>query len=373
MTMRNAARVVVWGLLVLGVGGGLALPVPVWGQLPVCEYVAPENRLTALTLGGNYRFFEDRYLNDAENVNEGSLVLEGLAWVERPGWSYSLDGSLQAVFQDGEIALGAGVEGDGSARKYLNEKVFAFGGIDTFGLGLAPDAGLTLNVLGGVGVGRFVNVTPLAQALQAAEALVELGTLSEVPSQDVLQRVAEAIGKERELGLPGVLQEIESALGVRLDVAAVLALQEVLRSEATRFCGWDATAAVGYELVDPTGANNAVLRLRANYAQALDAASQVLARARWQTALPYTGEYRFRATVSYDRILSPTADLTATYTFSRRSLAALEAEQTHALNVGVSLALQANLSVLLQAQAAWGTGFEEPEWGFRVGFEYDLF
>ena len=366
--MRNTVRIAAALLVVFG---GLALPA--WGQLSVCDYVAPENRLTALTLSGDYRFFEDRYLNDAENLNIGHLALQGLAWVERPGWSYSLDGSFQAVFQDGEISLGAGVEGDGSARKYLNEKVFAFGGIDTFGLGLAPDSGLTLNVLGGMGVGRFVNVTPLAKALKAAETLVELGTLSEVPSEDVLQQVAEAIGKERELGLPGVLEAMESALGVQLDVAAVLALQDVLRSEVTRFCGWDATAAVGYELVDPTGANNAVLRLRANYATAPDVASQLLARARWQTALPYTGEYLFRATVSYDRVLSPTADLTATYAFSRHHLAGLEAEQTHALELAVSLALQANLSVLLQAQAGWGTGFEEPEWGLSVGFEYDLF
>ncbi len=366
--MRNTARVLA---VLLFVVGGVATSA--WGQFYVCDYVAPENRLTVLTLSGDYRYFEDRYLNDAENLNVGRLALEGLAWVERPGWSYNLDASVQAVFQDGEIALGAGVEGDGSARKYLTEKVFAFGGIDTFGLGLLPDTGLTLNVLGGLGIGRFVNVTPLAQALQAAEALVELGTLAEVPSEDVLQRVAEAIGRERELGPAGVLEEIEAALGVQLDVAAVLALQDVLRSEATRFCGWDATVAVGYELVDPTGANNAVLRLRANYATALDAASQLLARARWQAALPYTGAYLLRATVSYDRTLSPTADLTATYAYSRLNLPELEAEQTHALNVGVSLALQANLSVLLQAQAGWGTGFEEPEWGFSVGFEYDLF
>lgn len=371
--MRYTARIAgVWFLISLGMVGGV-VPSSAWGQLPVCDYVAPENRLTALTLSGDYRFFEDRYLNDAENLHVGRLTLQGLAWVERPGWSYSVDGSLEAVFQDGEISFGAGMEGDGSARKYLHERVFAFGGIDTFGLGLAPDAGLTLNVLGGVGIGRFVNVTPLVQALQAVEKLVELGILSEMPAEDVLQKVAETIGKERELGLPGVLQGIEAALGVQLDVAAVLALQDVLRSEATRFCGWDATAAVGYELVDPTGANNAVLRLRANYARALDAASQLLARARWQTALPYTGEYRLRATVSYDRMLSPTADLTATYAFSRRHLAGLEAEQTHTLELTLSLALQANLNVLLQAQAGWGTGFEEPEWGLSVGFAYDLF
>ncbi len=356
--------------LLLGVGVGVGRPA--WGQMiDLCAYTPPENRLSALTLSGDYRYFDDRTLADTQNVSVGHLTLEGFAWAEGPEWTYNVSGSARVEITAEAITLTTLVDTEGTIQRYLSERLFAFGGVDTAGLPGQP--GLTVSALVGAGWGRFRDVTPMAKAIRAVAALVEKGVLEGMPDEATLLKVAEAIGQRRELGLPGVLQAIESALGVPLGVEGVLTLSDVLGMELARFCGWDVSAALGYELLDPTGQNDAVLRLRTNAAFAPDAKTQALLRARWRTPLPWAGEYVFNGTLSLERVLSPIADLGAMYRLSRVRYVDGTTETTHALDATLSLALQANLSVIVKGQAAWGTGFEEPELGLSVGFQYSLF
>lgn len=372
MRGSKAIRTVALATTALLLVFGFSLEPLAWGQgLSICTYTPPENRLSALTLSGDYRYFNDRYLTDEGNVSVGHLTLEGFAWAEGPIWGYNVSGSARVEITSEAITLAALVDTEGVIQRYLSENAFVFGGVDT--AGLPGQVGLTVSALGGAGWGRFRDVTPLAKALRVAEALVEQGVLMEMPDEETLLAIAEAIGKERELGLPGVLKEIESTLGAQLDVSAVLALSDILKSELARFCGWDTSLALGYELLDPTGQNDAVLRWRANAAFALDPDTQALLRARWRAPFPWTGAYIFNGSLSLDRVLSPIADLSSTYRFARVRDAAGGAEETHTLDAALSLALQANLSVLLKGQASWGTGFEEVEWGLSVGFQYSLF
>lgn len=341
-----------------------------WGQmLSVCDYVPPVNRLAALSLSGDYRYLDDRYRDDRGNVQIGHLILKGFTWAEGPEWSYTVNGSARLEFSR-EIALDYTLTSEGDLRRYLDGDFFAFGGVDT--TGLPGEEGLTVNVLAGGGLGRFRDVTPLAKALRVVEALRGEGIFTEVLSEEAIQEIARLIGRRRELGLPGVLEGIEQQLGVPLGIKGVLALQRILAADGARFCGWDVRLALGYAVITPAGERQALLRAAADYAAAFDSESELLATGRWHAPFPLTGDSVLNASLSYHRTLSSEAGLAASYTFTR----AQEAErlnQLHALDLTLRLRVQAPLSVLLKAWASLGTGFDEPEWGFAVGFQYDLF
>jgi hypothetical protein len=366
MTIRSA--------VVLGVIASLTV---IWGwtalgqMTSVCGYIPSENRLTALTLSGDYRYFNDRYLDDQGNASVGHLALEGFAWADGPEWSYSVDGSARLEFTEEAVSLGALVESEGNLRRYLNENAFVFGGADT--VGLPSQTGLTVSALAGAGWGRFYNVTPMAKALRIAEILQEQGVLGEAPSEEIVLEISQAVAKERELGTAGVLQEIESLLGAPLEVSAVLALSDVLKADMTRFCGWDVSLALGYEIIDPTGQNDAVLRARANYATALGPGGELLLQARWRAPFPLAGASWLNADLSYTRAISPSADLSAAFHYVRVQDEGGFVEQTHSGDLTLTWALQANLNVIVKAQGSWGTGYEEPEWGLDIGFSYDVF
>jgi len=365
--MRNGMVLGFMTLFVLGIVGGTA-----WGQaLPLCDYTPPQNRLAALILSGDYRYFNDRLLSDQGNVNAGQLTLRGFSWSEGPQWSYSIDGSAGVEFSPQGVTWSALLASEGDLRRYLEGELFVFGGADTMGLPGSSD--LTISGLAGAGWGRFRNVTPLAKALQAAKVLLDQGVLSEAPSEETLQNLAELIGRERELGLAEVLKGIEELLGETLDVAAVLALQEVLTADIARFCGWDVSLALGYEILDPTGRNDALLLARARYAAAVGPKAELLTAARWRAPLPLTGVYTFSASLDYHRQLTPKIDSDFAYRYLRSQDAAGFLNEIHALELTLGFQVQFNLSATMSGKISRGSGFEETEWGFELGFQYDIF
>lgn len=356
---------------VIGLGQGISL----------CDYTPPRNELATLTLSGEYHRFEDRSLDDQANVNAGNLTLNGFAFSEGPPWGYNVRGSATLRLAPTGLSLASTLRSDAQVRRYLVQEslpqdAFLFGGVDTAGVpGLQA---LSVNVFAGAGLGRFRNVTPMAKALRAAEALQAEGVLVEMPSPETLNELAQLIGRQRELGLPGVLQEIETTLDVSLNVAAVLALQDVLRAEMSRFCGWDISAGVGYELLDPEGKHDALVQANANYAVVLDPNGHILigtsAHAPW--SFMETGEYEVEASLDYHRILSPTADVTTTYVFTQQRDAAGILTREHLIDLVLRTRVQEDLSLTLKGHLGLGSpsaGFEEPEWGFDLGFEYTLF
>lgn len=334
----------------------------------LCEYTPPQNQLQSLTLSGDYRYFEDRYLDDRGNANIGHMALQGFTWVEGPEWSYSLNGLVRLEFSR-EIALSATLSSEGSLRRYLNGDFFIFGGVDT--LGVPFQQGLTINLLGGAGLGHFRNVTPVAKALQVSQALQSAKVIDQPLSNEVLKAVADVIARQPELGFVGVLEEIEKQLGKPLGVAGVVAIQEIVRSGESRFCGWDASLAGGYTVISPSGQTNALVRAAANFATALDAQSQILAQARWYAPFPLTGESWLTISAGFHRLLMPTANLDIAYSYNWVRQAGQES-QAHNLDVTLRLLVSPVWSTVVKGQASLATGYEEPEWSFSIGFEYSL-
>lgn len=335
----------------------------------ICDYTPPRNELFAISLSGDYRYLNDRYLDNRNNISVGHLTIQGVSWLAEPEWGYRLEGTArltlgQAIRFDMAIASSADV------RRYLDENLFLFGGLASSGVPGQPDLAVTL--LGGAGWGRFRDVTPMAKAIKVSEALQQEKIIATPLSPQQLEQIAQIIGRRAEVGLAAVLEQIEQTLGTTLGVRGALALQSVLSDESRRFCGFDLTASVGYEVFDPTGTNSAVVQVAANLARALDADSGLLANALWQADLPFTGYAHLTASASYNRLLSPTAVLTALYSFSGRQSPA-EMTQLHAITINLNLRVSTALSLLMRAETSWGSGFEEPSWGLSAGFTYTLY
>jgi len=354
--------------------GGL-VTAPAHGQdLGVCGYVAPSSALTSLTLNGNYHQFDDRYADDRGNADNGDLALTGLKWVDRPEWGYRLEGSADLRFSSSAVSLDYTVDSNSDFRRYLNENVFAFGGLDT--RGTPAQAGFTVDALAGGGYGRFRNVTPLAKAFATVELLSARGVLEERPADEALMALAQRIDEQEAGGLTAaLLKEVESQFGVTLSLADTLALNGLLSGNISRFCGWDATLSAGYPVISPADESVPMLRAAANYATAIDPQTQLVANARFSTPLSLDQAFSLTGQARYERTLSARASLSASYRYSGEGQlgGSLSLTETHTLDGSLRVQVSSALSALFKGKVSLNTHFEEPEWSVDASFRYDLF
>jgi hypothetical protein len=337
--------------------------------LSVCNYVSPESKFASLSLGGNYHQFNDRYRDNSGNSSGGNLALRGQLWEDGPEWGFRVEGSARLRLSGMNTAFDYNLDSTGQMRRYLSQDIFAFGGFNS--AGVPGQVGLTVDAVVGAGWGRFRDVTPLAKALKINAILQDLKVTAEPLSDEKITELAQTIGKQRELGLEGVLKAIEQKLGTALNVGAVLALQEALMTTASRFCGMDVSVSVGYNVINPKGQNSVVMTAKANYAKALDPSTEFLANATLRTPVPVINS-TLDASLSLHRALSSNADLSGIYAY-RRAQNANSANELHSLDAMLRLQLETTLSVAFTVQVAAGTGYEEPEWNFDISFKYDLF
>ncbi len=354
---------------------GSLLTAPAYGQdLGVCDYVAPSNAFTSLTLDGNYRQFNDRHADDRGNVDNGDLSLTGLRWMDGPEWGYRLEGSVDLRFSSAAVSLDYTVDSSSDFRRYLNENVFLFGGLDTQG---APaQAGFTVDALAGGGYGRFRNATPLAKAFAIVELLSARDVLAERPADEALMALAQRIDEQEEGGLTAaLLKEVEAQFGVTLSLADTLALNELLSGNISRFCGWDATLSAGYPVLSPEGESVPTLRAAANYATAIDPRTQLVANASFRTPLSLDQAFSLSGQARYERTLSARASLSTSYRYSGegRLSGNLSLTETHTLDGSLRLQVSSALSALFKGSVSLDTNFEEPEWSVDASFQYDLF
>ncbi len=128
---------------------------------------------------------------------------------------------------------------------------------------------------GGLGYGRVVNVTPMAHAMRLVEALVENGSIRQVPSAATYNKVATIIAKKEEYKhkfgeryAQNWVSDIANALGARLDANGVIRAYEVLENESisTRKYGWNVRGGVGVVANNFAGeSGNPFAELQANY------------------------------------------------------------------------------------------------------------
>jgi len=350
--------------------------IQVFGQdITVCDYVAAQNELTTLNLSGSYHQFDDRYADDRNNIDNGDLLLRGLKWMDSPMWGYRVEGSVNLQYSSTTVTADYALNSSSDFRRYLTEQAFVFGGADSTGSPL--QSGFSVRVLGGGGYGRFQNVSPLAKVFAIMRFLQDREVIENNPADDTMIELAQFIDESETPGLSAeVLSELELALETQLELPTVIALDALLRDNISRFCGWDATMSVGYELINPENSPSPVLRAAANYATAVGPLGQIVANAHFTAPLSLQEGFVLNGEFNYVRTLSPIASFSMGYQYS--GVSTLDGDDmslmsSHTLNGSVRAQVSSALSVLFKGQASHSTGFEEPEWSLDISFDYALF
>ena len=225
--------------------------------ISLCEFYSPVTQLSDLRLSFGYRYFDDAATADVD-VNSGRITLDYDQFTDSPDFGFTLFGTAELAV-DQLVPTGWLGHGAGTFRYYLMEEVplFAYGGLDASLATGQPQPGV--DVVVGVGYGRFTDVTPLAKAVTIVDELIELDALAGPLSDEMLMEAGQVIGRRVEYGdikelVADIETLIESETGAPLDARALLTIEEVVLAVGTdRKCGWAVQGGVGYELVDPFG------------------------------------------------------------------------------------------------------------------------
>lgn len=208
-------------------------------------------------------------------------------------------------------------------------------------------------------------MTPLAKAFTIDKELRKADAITASLDGDTLMKIADAIGRKAEYSsvkdlAADVVSIIQTAAGIALAPRQVLMVEDVILATGDeRNCGWAVQAGLGYQLVDPYGGSSDVLlTASADAALAPDPASQLEFRARFSGPFDILNENTLTVRASYDRALSETSSLQATYSCQRVQPLNLDASTSHSLTLLVAfvvgkadIGLQASLSKLPTAPA----------------------
>jgi hypothetical protein len=289
-------------------------------SLSLCDYRAPETSLIDMKLSFAYHYLEDPDRPGIEvNAGNVSFVYSQIYSAPESGFSLAATG----IFGLENFALAdALAEASGTYRYYLEteEPLFLFGGFEsrwrTDERYLQP----WLQVMLGLGYGRFNDVTPLAKALLIEEDLLRLGAIPASLSEDALMAIAQEIGRmleyEKVKDLVAKVEEIvETDAGVDLDARAVLTVEErITETGRDRFCGGALQVGVGYEILDPERRErDIVLNASADWAVAPEPHSQLLLRSNLSAPLPWKDAYRFTIGATYDYEIDGRTSFSANY------------------------------------------------------------
>jgi hypothetical protein len=323
--------------------------------------------------------FSYRYYDDAAtpiiDVNSGRLAVAYDRLFDSPNLGFTWVGAA-------ELALSGFVPttwlGQGALTYRLypwSEGIFfLFGGLEAAASTGLPQPGL--DVRAGLGLGRFVDVTPLAKAKRIDAALVSVDAIPGGLSGDVVLAVASMIGRAGEYpSASELVADIEAIVefdaGVQLDARALLMIEDlVLSAGMERRCGWAVQLGAGYELLDPYGgAQSAVFASSADAAFASSPNDQLLLHVSFSGPFDLVDENSLVGSGSYVVDFGAGQAMTAGYTLSRIKPSGVPATTTHQVNLGLVFSLSRG-SLGLQASVSHRTG--EPGWSIDVSMSVAL-
>lgn len=286
-------------LCVLGCGAQRSL-------FSVCDYDPPESRVLDLLLQGTFQWYSGPLVQGEDRSLSGAFLAEMDAL-------FSSSAYAQRVEARGEVrgthtAWNASFAGSGSLTSYLRDDLF---GIAAVGLTAELQRGLEMDLTGGVGTGRFRDVTPMARAIRLQNTLLDIGQLLAPMTRDVLMEIAQILGQigptneeklsEITVGLKstGLLAQAE------LSIRGWLAVESALSSaEPARLCGSDVQVRVGATAaLIPDVTVSATGMVLARYAAAPDPVSQWAGDVEARFRLAQPKEMSVRADLSYVRRL----------------------------------------------------------------------
>lgn len=345
---------------------------------PLCGYTPPRSEFRDLKLSANYRYYNDQFTDNRDNVNSGSLRASFSRLLDAPAFGLSQQANLKLDLT--KDALSYQADGAMSLRAYV-EKTNFFGFVGAEAQGATTFLSPGLRVSAGLGYGRFKDVTALSKALKIQERLLGLKALSAPLPAAVLFELADTIGRRVEFpdiaSLVQSLEEIIEASGFvpqgQLGAVALLRIEEILNETADeKLCGWELRFGMGYELLDSQGGSRDWLTLASfEYALAPAPRSQFKSTLRFSSSLAQ--DYVLIAQANYAFRISESIDAQASYNFVRTQLKDRTTLDIQSIDLRLTFQVQANLNLAVQLEFTLASDFEEWTQGLTITANYDLF
>lgn len=347
---------------------------------PLCGYTPPRSEFRDFKLSANYRYYNDQFTDNRDNVNSGSLRASFSRLLDAPAFGLSQQANLKLDLTRETFSYQA--DGAMNLRAYLEQTNF-FGFVGAEAQGATTFISPGLRVSAGLGYGRFKDVTALSKALKIQERLLGLKALSAPLPATVIFELADTIGRRGEFSdlasLVQRLEEIIEATGFvpqeQLGAVALLRIEEIVTETADeKLCGWELRVGLGYELLDPQGGARDWLTLASfEYALAPAPRSQFKSSLRFSSSLALLEDYVLIAQANYTFRISETIDSQASYTFVRTQIKNRTPLDIQSIDLRVTFQVQANLNLAVQLEFTRASDFEEWTQGLTITANYDLF
>jgi len=345
--------------------------------LSVCDYEPPESRISDLGLQGSFSWFDGPFADDRNRAFAATLTSDYNGLYSSNSYAQRLD--AHAEFRANTGGWTADLEGAGSLLSFLNEDVFAVG---VFGIDASNDVRLEVDLTGGVGTGRFRDVTPLAQAIRIQNALLDLGELLAPVSNAALLDLARILGEvgptadKRFVALVERLEETELLRSEGLDVRGLLEIDRILAEPGiSRLCGSDAQIRLGATaMLIPELRISATGILLGRYALVPDPVSQVEASAQAKIRVAEPDQMSITGDLSYVRRLPDGWTARAAYRLDIDRMWTTSDATTimHGLSSSLTTQVLGSVGLSLVANAEHRTGDEEITFSLGVHLEADL-
>jgi len=365
-----------WGFLLIVVFAA-AFPFGGASQSP-CAFTPAESHFAHFNVQASFQWFQDQFSPPRTSTSTGTLLVDSTEIVDSATFGWRLDGKSRVALDT--TGLDLSLTGSGNLKRYLENDTFGIGALN---VSYDVSTGLEGDLTGGLGIGRFRDVTPLAKAIRIQNQFLDEGTLLGPLPDDLLQQLAQTIGEvspsamerlatiEREIEGSGLVQ------GGSLGALALLEIEDILAStEEARLCGWEVQARVGLAAnAFPRAKVSEALALTWNLALVPDPVSQWGASANWTSGLNLFERYSFRASLSYGRRISGTWRIRARYDLSRDqswTTTGTTPFDHHQVSATLLSQLSPKLSLTVNLELDYETGYERPTMTLTVQLSYDV-
>ena len=347
------------------------------GQSP-CAFTPAESHFAHVDLQASFQWFEDQFSPPHTSASTGTLLVNATEIYDSAASGYRLDGKCQA--STGPTGVNATLSGSGDLKSYLEKG-------DTFTIGALTlhyvlSQGLEGELTGGLGIGRFRDVTPLAKAIRIQDRFLDEGILlGPIPAGrlQTLAQVIDAVDLSSSARLTAIEQEIVATgltQGDALGARALTEIEDVLAStEEARLCGWEVQARAGLAVsAVPEPRLSEAIAFSWHYAAVPDPVSQWQASADWVSGLALLDRYSLAGSISYSRRIGDALRVRGSYDLSRDLLwntSHTTPFDHHELQATLISQLSAQLSLTVSLQFVLETGYEQPTKTLSVQLSYD--
>ncbi len=354
------------GLAGLGVFGSILSP---------CDYAPGQSSFTTFSVQGSLQWVNGPLTTDGDASLHGTAKASFNRFYQTDSFGYEFDG--QGNLQGSLSSFDADLSLSGDAKWYRDAQMFFVGALESQ-LNTSGDS--TTDLTGGVGYGRFRDVTPLVQAIRIQDGLLDLGSLLAPIERDVLNQVAQTIADvgissdEKMVRIENLIDATGLVRDQKLGAEGLLVIERVMNDAGEgRLCGWDVQGRIGVTLHGTRALSEAFV-LNANYANVPDPISQWRLSLRFISGLGVFESYAIDASATYLRRLGDQWRLKAGYTYHRDWDWSQPDNRfdLHNLSASVSWQFTDQLSLKVNGEIKYRTGDKELSESIVILFDYSV-